>query len=61
MTVLELLAVAGGIGPFAKADSIYILREMNGKKVRIPFHYKKAVTGKSENITLQPGDLVVVP
>jgi len=61
MTVLELLAAAGGIGPFAKADSIYILREQNGKKVRIPFHYKKAVAGKSENVTLQPGDLIVVP
>jgi len=61
MTALELLAVAGGIGPFAKADSIYILREQNGKKMRVPFHYKKAVAGKSENVTLQPGDVVVVP
>lgn len=61
MTALELLAAAGGLGPFAKADAIYILREQNGKKIRIPFHYKKAVAGKSENVTLQPGDLVVVP
>jgi polysaccharide export outer membrane protein len=61
MTALDLLAAAGGLGPFAKADSIYILREQNGKKIRIPFHYKKAVAGKSENVTLQPGDLVVVP
>jgi polysaccharide biosynthesis/export protein len=61
MTALELLAAAGGLGPFAKADSIYILREQNGKKIRIPFHYKKAVAGKSENVTLQPGDVVVVP
>ncbi len=61
MTALELLAAAGGPGPFAKADSIYILREQNGKKIRIPFHYKKTVAGKSENVTLQPGDVVVVP
>ena len=61
MTALELLAAAGGVSPFAKADSIYILREQNGKKIRIPFHYKKAVAGKSENVTLQPGDLIVVP
>jgi polysaccharide biosynthesis/export protein len=61
MTALELLAAAGGVGPFAKADNIYILREENGKKVRIPFHFKKAVAGKSENVVLQPGDLVVVP
>jgi len=61
MTVLELLAEAGGLGTFARADSIYILREQNGKKVRIPFSYKKAVAGKSENVILQPGDMVVVP
>lgn len=61
MTALELLAAAGGIGTFAKADSIYILRELNGKKTRVPFHYKKAVEGKSENVLLQPGDVVVVP
>jgi polysaccharide biosynthesis/export protein len=61
MTALELLAAAGGVGPFAKADSIYILREKNGKKIRIPFQYKKAVAGKSENVALQPGDVVVVP
>lgn len=61
MTALELLAAAGGLGPFAKGDSIYILREQNGKKVRIPFHYKKAVAGKGENVTLQPGDVIVVP
>ena len=61
MTALELLAAAGGVGTFAKADAIYILREKDGKKIRIPFHYKKAVAGKSENVTLQPGDVVVVP
>lgn len=61
MTVLELLAAAGGLGPFAKRESIYILREKDGKKLRIPFHYKGAVTGKSENLGLFPGDVVVVP
>jgi polysaccharide biosynthesis/export protein len=61
MTALELLAAAGGVTPFAKSDSSYILREENGKKIRIPFHYKKAVAGKSENVVLRPGDVVVVP
>lgn len=61
MTTLELLAAAGGVSPFAKTDAIYILREENGKKIRIPFHYKKALAGKSENLVLRPGDLVVVP
>jgi len=61
-TVLQLLAASGGVGPFAKADSIYILRTENNKQVRIPFQYKKALKGKvKEDILLQPGDLIVVP
>jgi polysaccharide export outer membrane protein len=60
-TVLELIAEAGGLGPFAKSGSIYILREAGGgKKVRIGFDYKKAIAGTGPNPVLQPGDLVVV-
>jgi polysaccharide biosynthesis/export protein len=61
-TVLQLLAASGGVGPFAKADSIYILRTENNKQVRIPFQYKKALKGKvKEDILLLPGDVIVVP
>jgi len=61
-TVLQLLAASGGVGPFAKADSIYILRTENNKQVRIPFQYKKALKGKTkEDIPLHPGDVIVVP
>jgi polysaccharide export outer membrane protein len=60
-TVLELIAEAGGLGPFAKTRSIYILRGVNGKEIRIPFNYKKALSGKSDNPELLPGDMVVVP
>jgi len=61
-TVLQLLAASGGIGPFAKADSIYVLRTENKKQVRIPFQYKKALKGRDrDDIALQPGDVVVVP
>ncbi len=61
-TILQVLAAAGGLGPFAKADSIYILRTENNKQIRIPFQYKKALKGKNkEDILLQPGDVIVVP
>lgn len=60
-TVLELLVEAGGLGTFAKTGSIYILRNENGKQVRIPFDYKKALKGKGANPELIPGDMVVVP
>ncbi|HYA98456.1 MAG TPA: polysaccharide biosynthesis/export family protein [Methylomirabilota bacterium] len=61
LTVLELLAEAGGLGPFAKSKSIYILRKQDGKEVRLPFNYKRAVSGKGDNPELMPGDMVVVP
>jgi len=60
-TVLELLVEAGGLSTFAKTGSIYVLRNDNGKQVRIPFDYKKALKGKGSNPELIPGDMVVVP
>ncbi len=61
-TVLQLLAACGGLGTFAKADSIYVLRTENKKQVRIPFQYKKAINGRTkDDVILRPGDIVVVP
>ncbi len=60
-TVLELIADAGGLNAFAKSGGIYVLRTVDGNKVRLPFNYKKALAGKSENLNLMPGDVVVVP
>jgi hypothetical protein len=39
------------------------LRKVNGKQVRIPFQYKKAIKGRSqyEDVILKPGDVIVVP
>ncbi len=62
-TVLQLLAEAGGLGPFSKSKGIYVMREQNGRKVKIPFNYKKALsdaTGTSD-VELMPGDMIVVP
>ncbi len=62
-TVLEMIAEAGGLGQFAKAESIYILRNAGGKQMCIPFNYKKAISGQNSkgNIVLLPGDVIVVP
>jgi polysaccharide biosynthesis/export protein len=60
-TILELIAEGGGFSPFAKINGMYILRNVAGKQVRISFNYKKAIAGHSENIVLQPGDMVIVP
>lgn len=60
-TVLELIAQAGGLGPFAKSGSIYILRKGGDRETRIPFNYKKALSGKGVDPVLEPNDMVVVP
>ena len=62
-SVLQLIAQAGGFTPFAKRDSILVLRTENGKPVRYKFKYKQVVQGKNtdQNISLHPGDTVVVP
>jgi polysaccharide biosynthesis/export protein len=60
-TVLELIAEAGGVSQFAKVNSIYILRVVNGSETRIPFKYKDAISGKGSDMLLMPGDKVVIP
>lgn len=63
MTVLQALSGSGGFTAFARIKNIYVLRNENGKPVKIPFNYKQAIAGKNpeQNIELQPGDVVVVP
>jgi polysaccharide export outer membrane protein len=62
-TVMQLLAMAGGVNEYAKADNISILRTENGKQVSMRFNYKDVLNRKNlkQNIELKPGDTVVVP
>jgi len=62
-TVLQMIAQAGGFTPFAKRDSIVVLRSEDGKLQRLKFKYKQVIDGKNteQNIALHPGDTVVVP
>jgi polysaccharide export outer membrane protein len=62
MTLLEAIATAGGLTPYANAKKIYILRRDGGKQQKIPVQYKQALKGDgSLNLTLNPGDTIVVP
>jgi polysaccharide export outer membrane protein len=63
MTVLQAVSSCGGFTQFAKIKKIYVLRLEDGKQVKHPFNYKEVVNGKNpeDNITLQPGDTIVVP
>jgi polysaccharide export outer membrane protein len=62
MTLLQAIATAGGLSPYANAKKIYILRTEGGKQQKIPVQYKQALRGDgSLNLTLNPGDTIVVP
>lgn len=62
MTVLQALAVAGGLKDFADAKNIRILRKGAGGQQTIPFNYRDAIKGTgSSSMVLQSGDTVVVP
>lgn len=63
-TVLDAIALAGGLGEFAKRNSIYVLRlHPDGSSARIPFRYKEVLKGSnlSQNVQLQSHDTIVVP
>jgi len=62
MTVLQALATAG-FTQFANTKGIYILRTANGKQQKLPFNYKQVVKGDdmAQNVSLKPGDTIVVP
>ena len=63
MTVLQAISVAGGLGEWADADSIRIIRKSDGKEKILHFDYKQVTFGKNleQNIVLQPNDTIVVP
>lgn len=68
-TVLDLIAQVGGLSEFAKTSKITILRQQGDTVKRLHFNYKKALAvngngdanGDVENITLEPGDIILIP
>ena len=63
MTVLQAISVAGGLGEWADADSIRIIRKSGAQEKILHFDYKEVISGKNlkQNILLQPNDTIVVP
>ena len=62
-TVLQLLAMAGGVKEFARSKNITVLRTDGQKQLVFRFNYQDVQYGKNleQNIELKPGDTVVVP
>ncbi len=61
--ILQALAMAGGLNPFAKQDSIKVFRKTNQETSMYHFNYDEVSEGKqlSQNILLKRGDVIVVP
>lgn len=62
-TVLDALALAGGLTEFASADEIVILRNQPEGMRRIRFNYDELMKKPESNVELgvYPGDTVLVP
>jgi polysaccharide export outer membrane protein len=63
MTVLQVIALAGGLQEYADSKNIVILRKVDGREQSFKFNYKDVTKQKhpEQNIALKPGDTVIVP
>lgn len=63
VNVLQALAMAGGLNPFAKRGEIKIFRETGDGTKIFPFDYDAVSGGQDvrQNIRLQRADVIVVP
>jgi polysaccharide biosynthesis/export protein len=63
LTIMQLIAMAGGMTEYAKGRDIKVFREENGVTTAISFNYETFRSEKDlkQNILLIPGDIVDVP
>jgi polysaccharide export outer membrane protein len=63
MSVMQAISEAGGLTDYAKRKRIYVIRNENGRQFQFHFDYDAVMKGQhmEMNMTLQPGDTVVVP
>lgn len=61
--VLQALAMAGGLNPFARRDEVKVFRRQGARTVVYAFDYDDVAEGRhlETNIELQRGDVVIVP
>ncbi len=62
-SVLQLIAMAGGVREYADKEKIVVLRTEGGIERGLRFNYKDVVAQRNmqQNVQLKPGDTVVVP
>jgi len=62
-SVMQLIAMAGGLQEYADSKKILIMRTEGGEQVAKPFNYQDVLNRKNlkQNIELLPGDTVIIP
>jgi len=63
INVAQVIALAGGLSPFAARQRITLHRKINGIDSIFTFDYNAYLSGTNtaDNINLQSGDIIVVP
>jgi polysaccharide export outer membrane protein len=63
MTVLDAVLAVGGLGQFAAGNRAHIVRTENGKQIEIKLKLDALVNSgdMKQNLSLKPGDVLVVP
>ena len=62
MTTLKVLALAGGLSPVAKSEHAVIVRkDAQGQQHEVDVDLKKVMKRESEDVQLQPSDILYVP
>lgn len=59
-TLLQAVAMAGGLDPLAQLDGVVVFRQVDGKKMAAVFDLRKIRTGAAEDPQVYGDDLVVV-
>jgi polysaccharide export outer membrane protein len=62
-TLLQVIPMAGGFTEWANQKKILVIRKVNGTERRITVNYKKIMKGEDpdSNLSLKPGDIIIVP
>ena len=63
INVMQAIALAGGLGPFAAKQRIQLHRKINGVDSIFLFDFNAYASGRdtAENINLRSGDIIIVP
>jgi len=63
ITIMQAIALAGGLTEYADAKNITVLRSKNGQTQVLKFNYRDVAKGKNldQNVLLLPGDTIIVP